>query len=56
MTVFEALRRYERNECTFVDMRKFNGQVLKGRAKLKGPIADFLLSHDTLMAWSGFSL
>ena len=56
-TCFYAIRRYERDGFKYVDRRRLNLQsTWAGRTKLKGDIAEYLLNHNVLTAWAGFSL
>ena len=45
MTVHSALKRWERNGKKALDGRAKNGQHMKQRAILQGPIKDFLLNR-----------
>jgi Winged helix-turn-helix DNA-binding len=56
-TCFYALQRYERDGLVFVDRRRMNlRKAWPSKTKLKGPIAEYILNHQVLTAWAGFSL
>ena len=57
MTVFNALKRYERDGMRFVDRRRNNfAKCWPNQFKIKGAVRDYLLSHEVLSEWAHLSL
>ena len=56
-TVYNALRRFERDGLRFVDRRRSNfKRAHEGRLKIKGAVKDYLLSHEVLSEWAHLNL
>jgi transposase len=56
-TVYNALRRFERDGLSFVDRRRNNfKRAHQGRLKIKGAVKDYLLSYEVLTEWAPLSL
>jgi hypothetical protein len=56
MTVHSALRRWYQHGQKTYDGRVNNGQHMKKKSVLQGPLKDYLLSKETLDKWSGHCL
>jgi hypothetical protein len=56
-TVYNALRRFERDGRSFIDRRRTNfKRAWEGRTKIRGAIKDYLLSYEVLTEWASLSL
>ena len=56
-TVYNALKRFQKDGLKFVDRRRSNfKRASEGRIKIKGPVKDYLLSHEVLTEWAHLNL
>ena len=56
-TVYNAIKRYEKDGLQFVDRRRHNfKRASEGRVKIKGSVQDYLLSHQVLTEWAHLNL
>jgi len=56
-TCFSALKRYKANGFKYINHRKANWtKAWTTNEKIKGDVKSYLLSHDTLSKWAGYSL
>ena len=56
-TVHKALRRYERDGCKFIEVRRTNWKsAWYTNTKLKAEVKDYLLSYNCLTKWAGLPL
>ena len=56
-TVYNAIRRYEKDGLKFVDRRRTNfKRASEGRIKIKDNVNDYLLSNEVLTEWAHLNL
>lgn len=56
-TVYNAIKRYEKDGLKFVDRRRNNFKSSwERRTKIKGKVKDYLLSHEVLTEWAHLNL
>ena len=56
-TVYNAIKRYEKDGLKFVDRRRTNfKRASEGRVKIKDNVKDYLLSNEVLTEWAHLNL